>query len=86
VEHGAVSCLEALAHVGSSAELVPIEREIALLRRSFNSVTHRMSSVDTRKETLRQLLSQVDLKLQELETMYPALTVGPVVYDTSMFI
>jgi hypothetical protein len=86
VEHGLLSCLEALARVGSSAELVPIESEIALLRRSFNSVTRRVSSVNARKEYLRQLLSQVDLKVQELETMFPAITVGPVVYDTSMFI
>ena len=86
VEHGALSCLEALAYVGSSAELVPVESEIALLRRSFDSVTRRVSSIDARKETLRQLLSQVDLKVQELETTYPAITVGPVVYDTSMSI
>ena len=45
-----------------------------------------MSSVDARKETLHQLLSQIDLKMQELEIMYPAITVGPVIYDTSRFI
>jgi len=86
VGHGALSCLGALAHVGSSAELVPIETEIALLQRSFDSVTRRTSSIDARKETLRQLLSQVDRKVQELETTYPAITVGPVIYDTSMSI
>lgn len=86
VEHGAVSCLETLARVGSSAELVSVKSEIALLRRSFDSVTRRVSSVDARKETLCQLLSQVDLKVQELETIYPAITVGPVIYDTGMFI
>jgi hypothetical protein len=86
VEHGAVSCLETLARVGSSAELVSVESELSLLRRSFDNVTRKVSSVDARKKTVGHLLSQVELKVQELETMYPASIVGPVVYDTSMFI
>ena len=47
VENSAHSCLKALAHVKSNAELVPIEGEIALLRQAFDGVTREVPSVDT---------------------------------------
>ena len=86
VERGAHSCLAALSNVKSNPELVPIKREIALLRHSFDSVTRKVPSVDVRKRTLGGLLSQVDLMFQELQAAYPANAVGPIVYDTGMSI
>jgi hypothetical protein len=86
VEHGAHSCLMALSNVESNPELVPIKREIALLRHSFDSVTHKVPSVDARKRTLGGLLSQVDHMFQELQAAYSASAVGPIIYNTGMLI
>lgn len=82
VERGARSCLTALSNVKSNAELVLTERDITLLRHSFDTVTRKVPSVDARKQTLGRLLSQVDLTFQELQAAFPAIAVGPIVYDT----
>ena len=86
VERGVHSCLTALSNVESNVELVPIERDIALLQHSFNSVTRKVPSIDARKQTLDLSLSQVDVLFQKLQARYPAVAVGPIVYDTCMSI
>jgi len=85
VERRAESCLENLAHVTSNAQLTAIESEVVLLRQTFDGVTRRVPSVDMRRATLSQLLSQIDTRVQELRADYPIIIDGPLVYDTSTF-
>ena len=84
VECHAKSCLENLAHVTSNAQLTTTESEVVLLWQTFDGVTRQVPSVDMRRATLSQLLSQIDTRVQELRADYPIID-GPLVYDTSMF-
>jgi len=86
VERGINSCLDRLILVNSNTELKVLESEFALLRQAFEGVTRRVPSVDARRAAIRQILLEVETKMQGVQASYPSISDGPLIYDTSTLI
>jgi hypothetical protein len=85
VERRANEILIRLAKVDNSAGVQAVEEDIALIRPAFESVKRRVATIDSRREKISQLFTQIDGYLPELRARYPPSIGGPLVYSTGTF-
>ena len=85
VERRAKEILIRLAKVDNSAGVQAVEEDIAVIRPAFESVKRRVATIDSRREKISQLFTQIDGYLPELHARYPPAIDGPLVYSTGTF-
>jgi len=85
VERRANEILNRLAIVDNSAGVQAIEEDIAVIRSAFRSVKRTAVTIDSRRETISRLFTQIDAQLPELHARCPLSVDGPLVYSTGMF-
>jgi hypothetical protein len=85
VERLANEILIRLAKVDNSAGVQAVEEDIAVIRPAFKSVKRRVATIDSRREKISQLFTQIDGYFPELRARYPPSIAGPLVYSTGTF-
>jgi hypothetical protein len=85
VERRANEILNRLALVDNSAGVQAVEEDIAVIRSAFHSVKRRVATIDSRREMISHLFTQIDACLPELHARYPPSIDGPLVYSTGTF-
>ena len=86
VERRANEILNRLAVTNDSAGVQALEEDIAVIRPAFDSVKQRVSSINSRREMISRLFTQIDGYLHDLRARYPPSIDGPLVYSTGTFI
>jgi len=86
VERRANEILNRLAIVDNSVGIQAIEEDIAVIRLAFESVKRRVATIDSRREKISRLFTQIDGYLPGLRARYPPSIDGPLVYSTGTFI
>ena len=84
VERRANEILNHLAMVDNSAGVQVIEENIAVIRLAFESVKRRVPTIDSRREKISRLFTQIDGYLPELCAQCPP-SIEPLVHPTGMF-
>ena len=86
VERRANEILNRVAKINNSAGVQALEEDIAVIRPAFESVKRRVGSIDSRREKISRLLTQIDGDLLELRGLYPPSVDGHFVYSTGTLI
>jgi hypothetical protein len=86
VERRANEILNRLAKINNSAGVQALEEDVTVIRPAFESVKRRVASIDSRREKISRLFTQIDGNLHELRAQYPPSIDGPLVYSTGTFI
>ena len=86
VEHRANEILNRLALINNSAGVQVVEEDIAVICPAFESVKRRVATINSHREKISQLFTQIDDYWLMLRAWYPPSIDGPLVYSTGMFI
>lgn len=86
VERRANEILNRVAKINNSAGVQALEEDIAVIRPAFESVKRRVASINSRREKISRLLTQIDDDLQELRARYPPSIDGHLVYSTGTLV
>jgi hypothetical protein len=86
VERRANEILNRLAEINNSAGVHALEEDITVIRPAFESVKRRVASIDSRREKIARLFTQIDGGLHELRARYPPPIDGHLVYSTGTLI
>ena len=86
VERRANEMLNRLAIINNSAGVQELEEDIAVIRSAFESVKRSVASINSRREKISRLFTQIDGYLDELRARYPPSIVGPLVYSTGTLV
>ena len=86
VERRANEILNRAGVTNGSAGIQALEEDIAVIRSAFESVKRRVASINSRREMISRLFTQIDGYLHDLRARYPPSTDGPLVYSTGTFI
>jgi hypothetical protein len=85
LERRANELLNQLATVDNSAGVQAVEEDVAVIRSAFKSVKRTAVTIDSRRETISRLFTQIDAHLSELRARYPISVDGPLIYSTGTF-
>jgi len=85
VERRANEMLNRLAIINNSAGVQELEEDIAVIRSAFESVKRSVASINSRREKISRLFTQIDGYLPELRARCPPSIDEPLVYSTSRF-
>jgi hypothetical protein len=85
VERHANEILNRLAMVDNSAGVQALEEDIAVIRLAFESVKRRVATINSRREKISRLFTQIDGYLPELRARCPPSVDEPLVYSTGTF-
>ena len=85
VERRANEILNRLAMVDNSAGIQALEEDIAVIRLAFESVKRRVATINSRREKISRLFTQIDEYLPELRARCPPSIDEPLVYSTGTF-
>ena len=84
VSKRALACLEQLLHEPSRTSLETAENEVSCLRSALENIKRTVLSVEQKKSSLTSLLSQLDSRIMELQSIYPPKNDQPLQYNSGM--
>jgi hypothetical protein len=82
VSKRASACLEQLLHEPSRTSLETAENEVSRLRSALENIKRIVPSVEQKKSSLAPLLSQLDSRIMELQSIYPPKNDQPLQYNS----
>ena len=82
VSKRASACLEQLLHEPSRTGLETAENEVSLLRSALENIKRNVPSIEQKKSSLSRLLSQLDSRIAELQSIYPPKNDQPLQYNS----
>ena len=82
----ASACLQQLIHEPSRTGLETAEKEVTRLRSALENIKRNVPSVEQKKCSLAPLLSQLNLRIMELRSIYPQECDRPLQYNSGMFL
>jgi hypothetical protein len=86
VERRVNEILNRLAIINNNAGIQAVEEDIAVIRPAFESVKRRVATIDSCREKISLLFTQIDGYCSELRARYPPSIDGPLVYSTGTFV
>jgi hypothetical protein len=86
VERRATEILNQLAIINNNSGVQAVEEDIAVIRSAFESVKRTVATINSRREKISRLFTQIDAYLPELRARYPPSINEPLVYCTGTFI
>ena len=85
VEHHTNEILNHLAMVDNSAGVQALEEDIAVIHLTFESIKRRVATINSQREKISRLFTQIDEYLPELRARCPPSIDEPLVYSTGTF-